>query len=72
MFCGDSPFREEALFIRGGYRNHGGVIGILTIFKSSIKGGVIGISHENRGRDTRVASIKCTFETQMMCLEAQL
>jgi hypothetical protein len=35
-------------------------------------GGVIGISPGNRGRDTHVASIKCTFETQIMCLEAQL
>ena len=34
--------------------------------------GVIGISHGNRGRDTHVASIKCTFEIQIMCLEAQL
>ena len=37
-----------------------------------LRGEVIGISHGNRGRDTRVALIKCTFETQIMCLEAQL
>ena len=55
----------------GGIGIEGG-IGNLTIFKSAIKGGVIGISHENRGRDTHVKSIKYTFETQIMCLEAQL
>ncbi len=52
--------------LRGGVGITGGVIGILTIFKSSIKGGVIGILHENTVA-TRVASIKRTINTQIMC-----
>ena len=61
------PFKGGSIIYLGWeYRNHGGIIGILTIFKSSIKVGVIGISHENKVA-TRVASIKRTFKTQIMC-----
>ncbi len=56
----------------GGIGITGGVIGILTIFRSAIKGGgFIGISPDNLGRDTHVA-IKRTSEAQILCLEAQL
>ena len=35
-------------------------------FRSSIKG-AIGFSHENRGCDTCVTSIKCIFDSQIIC-----
>ena len=59
-------YREDSLFIQGGTQFTGGVIGILTIFRSAIKGGVIGILHEIVAAE-RVASKKSTFKTQILC-----
>ena len=49
--------------------NHG-VIGILMIFRSGIKG-VIGILDEKESKEvaTGVAAIKCAFETKILCLD---
>ena len=49
--------------------NHG-VIGILMIFRSGIKG-VIGILDEKEVA-TGVAVIKCAFETKILCLDTPL
>ena len=49
--------------------NHG-VIGILMIFRSGIKG-VIGILDEKESKEvaTGAAEMKCAFETKIPCLD---